>query len=226
MTIKSAWQRALALKLVEQGVVLLPSQRASWAAAMRHEILHIDDDHEALGWALGSFRACLAERVRALRVHRIFSARSIGILWIVLFVVTSAYNLAIAFAARLGFDRSVSALGWWMKDFQFDRFSKFANAMPVGLLALLSAVVVLFSASLSLNLRRRPLGFATFCCAIVLSSVAWLYQLSIPAYLQAISTPHRWRIGICFVLTAAILGVLRIPVPLSGRTQLPKGRLQ
>jgi hypothetical protein len=222
MSFKSAWQRALALKLVEQGARLLPPQRASWAAAMRNEIAHIDDDHEALEWAFGSLRACLIERFR---VHRMFSARAIGILWIVLFVMSSAYNLIIALAARLGFDRSVSALGWWMKDFQLDRFSKLANAMPVGLFAILSAVVVLFAASLNLNLRRRPLGFAMFCSATALSCAAWVYQLSIPAYLQAISMPHRWRIGICFFLTAAILSALRIPAPDSSRTNWPR-RLQ
>jgi hypothetical protein len=215
MTRKLTWQRLLALKLLEQGVLVLPPQRVSWAAAMRNEIAHIDDDREALRWALGSLRACLIERLRALRTYRMFSARAIGILWMVLFTVSSAYNLIIALAARLRFERAVSALGWWMKDFQFDRYVRFANAIPIGLFALLSAVVLLFAASLNLNLRHRPLGFATFCCAIALSSVAWLYQLSIPAYLQAMSTPHRWRIGICFVLTAAILSALRIPAPAS-----------
>jgi hypothetical protein len=223
MRISSTWQRQLALKLVKQGVLVLPSQRASWAVAMRSEIAHIDDDREALKWALGSFRACLTERLRS---HRMFSARAIGILWIALFVITSAYNLLIALAARLGFDHAVSSLGWWMRDFQYDRFSRFANAMPVGLFAFLGAVVLLFAASLSLNLRRRPSGFATFCCAIGLSCAAWMYQLCIPAYLEAISTPHRWRIGICFVLTAVILSALRIPAPASSRTRLLAGRLQ
>jgi hypothetical protein len=110
-------------------------------------------------------------------------------------------------------------LGWCMKDFQLDRFVRFANAIPMGLFALLAAVVLLFAASLNLNLRHRPLGFATFCCAIALSCMAWVYQLSIPAYLQAMSTPHRWRIGICFVLTAAILGALRVPAPAANPTR-------
>jgi hypothetical protein len=207
------WQRRFAHKLLEHGAQLLPSKRASWAVVMRNEICHIEDDREALKWALGSFRACLAERVRALPAHRIFSARAIGSLWIVIFVLSSAYNVIIALTARLGLHRAASALGWWMKDFQYDRFLKFANAIPVGLFGLLGAVVFLFVVSLNLHLRNRPSGFATFCCAMSLSLVAWLYQLGIPAYLQAISTPHRWRIGLCFVVTAAVLSALRLPGP-------------
>jgi hypothetical protein len=100
-----------------------------------------------------------------------------------------------------------------MKDFQYDRFLEFANAIPVGLFVVLGTVVILFFASLKLHLRDRPGSFATFCYAMTLSLVAWLYQLGIPAYLQAISTPHRWRIGLCFVLTAGVLSALRLPGP-------------
>ena len=70
-------------------------------------------------------------------------------------------------------------------------------------------VVVLFSVSLTLSLRRRPAAFAAFCSAVTLSLVAWLYQLGIPAYMQALSPQHRWRIGVCFVLTAGVLSALR-----------------
>ena len=208
-----AWQRPLAHKLLEHGARLMPSKRAAWTVVMRNEIQHIEDDRDALKWAFGSLRACVAERLRALRAHRIFSARAIGNLWIVIFIVSSAYNVIIALTARLGYHRAVSALGWWMKDFQYDRFLEFANAIPVVLFALLGAVVLLFVASLNLSLRNRPSGFTTFCCAMTLSLVVWLYQLGIPAYLQAMSTPHRWRIGICFVVTAAVLSALRLPRP-------------
>jgi len=177
---------------------------------MRIEIQHIEDDHEALSWALGSLRACLTERLRTLRPGRIFSAHSLGILWIVIFIVSSSYNVGIALAARLGYQRTASALGWWMKDFQYDRFAQFADSIPIGLFALMGLIVLLFIASLNLNLRNRRTGFATFCCAVGLSVVAWLYQLGIPAYLQAMSPWHRWRIGVCFALTASVLSALRI----------------
>jgi len=202
------WHRLLAQKLLRHAVALLPPDQSSWAGAMRIEIQYIEDDREALSWAPGSFRACLTERLRIWRPH--ISAHSLGILWIVVFMVSSAYNMSIAVAARLGYQRTASALGWWMKDFQYDRFAQFADSIPIGLFALMGLVVLLFTASLKLNLRNRPAAFATFCCALGLSLVAWLYQLGIPAYLQAMSSPHRWRIGICFALTASVLGALRL----------------
>jgi hypothetical protein len=202
------WHRLLAQELLRHSAALLPRVHSSWADAMRVEIPYIDDDREALRWALGSFRACLTERLRALQPR--ISAHSLGIMWIVVFTVSSTYNMSIALAARLGYQRATSALGWWMRDFQYDRFALFADSIPMGLFALMGLVVLLFSASLKLNLRNRPTAFATFCCALTLSLVAWLYQLGIPAYLQAMSPQHRWRIGICFALTASVLGALRL----------------
>jgi hypothetical protein len=211
------WRRRLAHQALRLSAVLLPAERLSWAAVMRTEAQHIDDDREALSWALGSVRAGAGERLRTLRLQRFLSARSIGILWILIFMVSSAFNVSLALAARLGYQRLASALGWWMKGFQYDRFEPFAAAMPIGLFVLMGFVVVLFTVSLYLSLRNRPAAFTAFCCAIALSLAAWLYQLGIPAYLQAMSQQHRWRIGICFALTAGILGALR----LGGSTQNP-----
>jgi hypothetical protein len=201
------WHRLLAQELLRHAVALLPRNQSPWADAMRIEIQHIDDDREALSWALGSFRACLTERLRVLRPH--ISAHTLGALWIVVFVISSAYNMSIALAARLGYQRTTSALGWWMRDFQYERFAHYADSIPIGLFLLMGLVVLLFTAALKLNLRSRPAAFATFCCALGASLVAWLCQLGIPAYLQAMSPPHLWRIGICFALTVSVLGALR-----------------
>jgi hypothetical protein len=203
------WRRRLARRVLRLSAVLLPAERLSWAAVMKAEALHIDDDREALCWALGGVRAGVTERLRVLWVHKLFSPRSLGILWIVIFVLSSAYNVSIALAARLGYQRTATALGWWMKGFRYDRFVPLADAMPLGLFALMGLAFVLFAVSLYLSVRKRPAAFAAFCVAIGLSLAAWLYQLGIPAYMQAMSPQHRWRIGICFVLTIAVLTSLR-----------------
>ncbi|MHB8478112.1 MAG: hypothetical protein ACYDBZ_17690 [Steroidobacteraceae bacterium] len=216
------WRRRLARTALRFGAALLPAGRLTWAAAMRAEAQHISDDREALHWALGSICACAAERLRVLRVRGPFSTHSLGILWIVIFIVSSAFNVSIALAARLGYQRTASALGWWMREFQYDRFVPFAAAMPPGLFVLMGFVVVLFSVSLYLSVRNHPASFATFCAALAVSLATWLYQLGIPAYLQALSPQHRWRIGICFALTAGVLGALRwgSPVPDSSMRNL------
>jgi hypothetical protein len=127
------WRRRLTQTALRLGAALLPAERLTWAAAMRAEAQHINDDREALHWALGSVCACTAERFRVLRVRRLFSTHSLGILWIVIFIVSSAFNVSIALAARLGCQRMASALGWWIREFQYDRFVPFAAAMPPGL---------------------------------------------------------------------------------------------
>jgi hypothetical protein len=209
MTAKLTWRRRLTLQGLRLNAVLLPAERRPWAAVMRAEAQHLDDDREALHWALGCLRAGAAARLRAWRTRGPLSSHALGIIWIAIFAAGSAFNVSIVLAARLGYERVASALGWWLRGFQYDRFLSFAQALPIGLYAAMSLVVVLFCVSLYLSVRNRPAAFAAFCCALGLSLVSWLYQLAIPAYLQAMPSPHRWRIGVCFVLTAAILTALR-----------------
>jgi hypothetical protein len=211
MNRKSSWQRLVAQRLLHFGVALLPRERGAWGEAMNNEMQHMQDDREALAWALSGLRGCLALRLKAVLAKRLFSAHSLGILWIGIFIVSSAYNVGMALSARLGLQRAASVLGWWMREFQYDRYASFAAALPIGLLVLMGIVLLLFGFSLHLSIRNRPSGFAMFSCAVLLSLVAWLCQLTIPAYLEAISSQHRWRIGICFVMTVAVLSALRLP---------------
>jgi hypothetical protein len=199
----------LAQQLLRHSAALLPPDRTSWAAAMRAEVQHIDDEGAALGWALGSVCAGFAERLRALRMHKMPSLHALAVLWIVMLIASSAFNVSIAVATRLRLQGVASALGRLLEGFRYERFVPFADAMPTGLFVLMGVVVVLFVVSLSLSLRRRPAAFIAFCSAVGLSFAAWLYQLGIPAYAQAMSLQHRWRIGICFVLTAGVLGAVR-----------------
>jgi hypothetical protein len=223
----SAWRRRLAKKVLYHSAVLLPPQRSSWAAAMRMEAEYIDDDREALSWALGSVQAGFAARLRELQAHRMLTIHSFAVLWIVMFIISSTFNVSIALATRLRLQGMASAMGRLIEGFRYDRYVPLADAMPTTLFVLMGLVVVLFAASLTLSLRRRPAAFAVFCGAVALSLCAWLYLLGIPAYLQAMSPRHLWRIGTCFVLTAGVLSALRFYgaapnssiEPLDGRPQ-------
>ena len=176
---------------------------------MRTEAQHISDDREALGWALGSVRAGFTERLRALRAHKVLTIHSLAVLWIVMFIVSSAFNVSISLATRLRLHGMASAMGRLIEGFHYDRYVPLADAMPMELFVLMGLVVVLFAVSLSLSLKRHPAAFAVFCGAVGLSLCVWLYLLGIPAYGQAISPQHRWRIGVCFILTAGVLSALR-----------------
>lgn len=188
--------------------MVLPPERSSWAAAMRSEAQHIADDREALGWALGCLWAGCAARLDALRPRKLLTLHSLAVAWIAMFIVSSIFNMIIALATRLRLHGVASAMGSMIEGFHYDRFVPFADAMPVGLFVVMGLVVVAFAASLILSLRRHAAAYATLCCAVALSVTTWLYQLGIPAYVQAMSFQHRWRIGICFAMTLCVLGVL------------------
>jgi hypothetical protein len=208
MTYKLTWRRRWAQKILHGNAVMLPFRRSSWAAAMRAEAQHIDDDREVLTWALGCLRAGCAARLDGLRPRKILTLHSLAVAWIAMFIVSSIFNVSIALATRLRLQGMASAMGRLIEGFHYDRFVPFADAMPLGLFVVMGTVVVVFGVSLFLSLRRHPAAFATFCCAVALSVATWLYQLGIPAYVQAMSSQHRWRIGICFAMTMGVLSVL------------------
>jgi hypothetical protein len=184
---------------------------------MRAEAQHIEDDREALRFAIGSLYAGYAERLRTIAARKVFSIHSLAVLWIIMFIVSGIFNVGIVLATRLRYEGIASAMGSVMQGFRYHQFVTLADAMPVGLFVLMASAVVLFAASLTLSLRRRPGAFGVFCSAAGLSLGIWLYELGIPAYLQAMSTQHLWRNGICFVLTAGVLSAARFSAAMSRR---------
>lgn len=208
-----SWRRRLARALLDRGAVFYPEHRSSWASAMRAEAEYIDDDREALNWAVGSCRAGAVERLQWLGSRFLPSTHSLGLVWIGMFIVSSAFNLSIMLATRLHFDGTASMMGRLIDGYRYDRFVRLADALPVGVLALMGAAVALFVLCLFLSLRKRPIAYTAFCGAAAFSLAVWLVQLAIPAYSDAMSLSHRWRIGICFAMTAAILMMLKSGKP-------------
>jgi predicted membrane channel-forming protein YqfA (hemolysin III family) len=176
---------------------------------MRAEAQHLDDDGESFRWAFGCVYACCSERVRAFPIRELLSLHSLAVLWIITFIVSSAFNVSIVVATRLRYQYMANAMGSFMEGFHYNRFIPLADAMPIGLFVLMTFVVVLFAASLWLSLQRRPAAFWTFCGAVGLSVGTWLYELRIPAYVQAMAPQHLGRNGICFALTTLVLGAAR-----------------
>ena len=173
------------------------------------EAAHAKDEREALSWALGVLRAGCVERLRAIRAGALPSTHTLGLWWIAMFIASSGYNIGLLLAARWHWDRAALALGALLHGFDYARFARLGERLSPVLLALLGLVCVLFCLAYSLSRRRHRLAFAAFCAATALSLVAWLCELGVPAYLEAMPRPHRWRIGLCFALTAVVLSLLR-----------------
>lgn len=210
MTRRPRWRRRLAHALLWTSRRLLPAAESTWADAMAAECACIDCDRQALGWAWGSLRAGMSQRLRWLCRRAAPSTHALGVCWIVVFVVSSSYNVTLIVATRMHRDATVGLLGRFLDDFHYDRFTTLSQAIPLTLIIVMGAVVALYACALYLSIRRQPAALPTFCAAMTLSLASWLYELSLPAYHAAMTTPHRWRIGLCFALTAAVLAILHL----------------
>jgi hypothetical protein len=175
--------------------VVLPAQRSAWAAAMRMEAYSTSMMTARRSVGARQHARGLCRRLRATRAHKMLTFRSLAVLWIVMFVFSSAFNVSIALAARLRFQVWPPQWAGCSRWLPLRSLRSVCRRNACGLFVLMGLVVVLFAVSLVLSLRRRPAAFAAFCSAVGLSLVAWLYQLGIPAYMQAMSPQHRWRIG-------------------------------
>jgi hypothetical protein len=61
-------ERRIAVRLVRHAASVLPRGAASWGIAMRHEIEHINSNHDALWWAVGCVSTGYLRRLASLSV--------------------------------------------------------------------------------------------------------------------------------------------------------------
>jgi hypothetical protein len=86
------FHRRLAGAVVRHATSVLPRGRAAWAAAMREEIDHISDDHEALRWSLGCLRAGYSERIQIMRLLDFWIVRCGLAFWIALQALSGVFD--------------------------------------------------------------------------------------------------------------------------------------
>jgi hypothetical protein len=65
MNSRRTFARRAAVVLMRRSVRIMPDIRAQWAAAMQNEMCLIENDKDALRWAIGCLRASYAEKIRS-----------------------------------------------------------------------------------------------------------------------------------------------------------------
>lgn len=162
--------RKISQALVGHAGMVLPGSRAFWAAGMKNELGHIEDDCAALRWAIGGVVAAYLERASAL----FGSAPVRGLLLVPLLfeVVQEVFAQTMTLAWRLDAKGVLRMLGAQTPGDDYHRFIPLLQLVPdwyivtgflAGTLVLASAVQLV---------RRRPSAVMLFVAGIVVGIVA------------------------------------------------------
>jgi hypothetical protein len=179
--------RRLALTLMAHAARVFPSGRKTWAAAMQSEMIHIENDGEALRWSLGCVFTSYREKAFAMKLMQTRAARVLlAILlfyWTVreLFAPTHPFHDLGFVHAFLG-SHGVSATN-------LNRFLPLADLTPWWLQALWTAAAVAGLLSAWALLRGRSVAVGFFLAAVAFKLLAdmgaHLLDQWVPAYHQA-----------------------------------------
>lgn len=181
--------RRIAVGLVAHADKILPPARLSWAAAMKHELHHIEDDLEALTWATGCVLASYVERSKVMNVLQTWYARGLLTLLIVGQVLSMLFATVLTAAYRLHYLRVARFLGGVTPGDDYRRFIPLMNSTPWWIHGLWIAASVLLFASGWQLLRNRSAAFPVFAAAWVLGAAGNLISQSTPAYREVFSFP-------------------------------------
>jgi hypothetical protein len=181
--------RRMALVLMAYAARSFPPERALWADAMRGEMLQIENDNEALRWALGCVLTSYRERVLAMAFMDTRAARMVLALLLFYWAMRELFaptHLLHNFANGLA-DMGVRAA-------DLDRFNSLLGLTPLWLQALWTAAAVACLLSAWALLRARPVAFAWFLGAAAFEVLATmgvhLLDNGVPAYHQAALTAY------------------------------------
>ena len=198
-------QRRLAIWLMESLPGLLPVARRQWALAMRNEFAYLDQDSEALGWAVGCFIASLRDRLSAVRIPdgmpiRVFIA---GIL--LLFVVNDVFATAATAAYYLGGGGLLNGMQGAVPGDDITRLIPLMEGIPWWVHAMWvgAATLYLFTAAELLVLRR-------------VSPIPVLLAIGVELAVQALQKPIIAEIGVAANPNPSmLLTILSVALPLA-----------
>jgi hypothetical protein len=201
------FRRWLAEAVVRHAARILPRRRAVWAAAMREEICHISDDHEALRWSLGCLRTGYTERMRLLRLLDFVIVRLGIAFWVALQAWSGVFDGVFVLSYKLHALGITQYLGLRTEGDDYRRFIPLMNEMavwkPVG--SLLASA--LYLAAMVQVLRRRRSATGLFFAGLGLSVGLWVQTVVTPGFVRAFSSAHVRRDTLLYLITA-LLGML------------------
>jgi hypothetical protein len=181
--------RRLAAALMRHAARIMPVTRADWSAAMESEMSGIEDDGEALRWALGCVTAGYRERMNAMNLLQTWYARSALACLIVLLSLREFFAPMLIVAYRMKYLGLAHFLGLRTAGDDYRRLIPVMDATPSWLVALWVVAGLLYLVALWQMLRRSGASHVPFLLGCGLDLAGLLALRSLEASTGVIVSP-------------------------------------
>jgi len=175
--------RKISWVLLSHARMVMPQGRAFWAAGMVNELDHIDDDGEALRWAVGGVMTAYLERASAFFGSA--PVRGLIMLPLLFEVMQAVFAQTMTLAWRLGATGVLGVMGAQTPGDDYHRFIPLLRLVPDWYVAAGFIAGALVLASAVQLLRKRPSAVILFIAGIVVGLVAESLVHTVPGYNEA-----------------------------------------
>jgi hypothetical protein len=200
--------RSLIGVLMRLAAAAFPIDRNEWAAAMRAELGHMDNDREALSWALGCLCAGLCERCRVGALLNLRAVRWAIALWIMCQVAGNLCTSCLVLSYKIPYlevTRFMSLCGG-ASDYRLLIPVLDATATWEPCLCLIGGAVYVFG--IITILRRHRHAYLLLAAALLLDLGLWLYELDKPLFLQIYSSTDFMHDALSYAISASLVWAL------------------
>ena len=181
-------RRRIAQALMRHAARVMPASELRWAEAMQNELLAIDDDRVALGWALGCVIAGYSERLNA--TLQTGYARSALACLIALLALREFFAPLLIFSYRMQYMGLAHFLGLRTAGDDYRRLIPVMDATPSWLPVLWAAAGLMYLVALWRMLHRKDGSIAPFFLAFALDQACAVTAKSIEISTGVIVTPN------------------------------------
>ncbi len=224
MSVRRSLGRRIADVLMRHAAGVLPSTRAMWAAAMKHELDHIGSDLDAIVWAVGCVLAGYVERSRVNDLLQIRYARAVVAFLIGTQVVSMLFATVLTVAYRLHYVQIAGFLGGVTPGGDYHRFIPLMKEMPWWVHGLWLLSSLLFGVSAWRLVENRRSAFLLFASAWLLGMLGDFVSQTMPAYREAFSfrTPVVMRDDVIPAASLLLPILIALALWAHGRCFLPE----
>jgi hypothetical protein len=198
----------LAEVLMRMAATVLPGTRAAWGDAMRTELGHIGDGHEALRWAFGCLRTSLFESVRTGSLLEFRLVRWGIALWAMDRATDNLCDTGLVLSYKFPHLWLPPIFAHCVQGDDYQQLIPLLNATAGWEVAVCLLSDALYLLALVSLLRRSRYAAAFFLPALALHFSLWLYELGKPLYAQLFSLGDLAQEALLYITTALLCWIL------------------
>jgi hypothetical protein len=193
--------RRLADAIARYGVRVMPTVLTHWARAMQNELAYVENDREALKWAVSCMRSACAARLRRLHLLELLPVQAAGVIVAASCAFEMTFATAMTVAYHLHATGTTELLGRMTPGGDYRRLIPLMEVIPAWLHGLLVAAGGCYFVAIFCLLGRRREAHLLLFLAVLLTLAT-----------RMLERPFIDAIGVVAVPNPSLLSAVLLPI--------------